>query len=162
MRRTLLFLALAALIPAAGATAQDHPDFSGTWKINLIKSDAPPAGRGGQQMDMSNVMQTITQTAEVLTVVQTGMGPERNLTYYLDGRESTNAAMRGEMKSTARWEANQLVIESTATMQTPNGERSITTKEVRSLSKDGKTMTLTSTTDTPMGTRTRKTVFDKQ
>jgi len=161
MRRTLLFLALAAMIPAAGATAQDHPDFSGTWKINLIKSDAPPS-RGGQQMDMSGLTLTITQTAEVLTIVQAGMGPERTTTYYLDGRESTNAAMRGEMKSTSKWDGDQLVTDGSATMQTPNGERTVTSKEVRSLSKDGKTMTVTTTTESPMGTRTRKTVFDRQ
>lgn len=161
MRRTLLFLALTSMIPAAGATAQDHPDFSGTWKINLIKSDAPP-GRGGQQMDMSGLTLTITQTAEVLTIVQTGMGPERTTTYYLDGRESTNAAMRGEMKSTSTWDGDQLLTNGSATMQTPNGERTVTSKEVRSLSKDGKTMTVTTTTESPMGTRTRKTVFDRQ
>lgn len=162
MRRILLFLALAAIIPAAGAAAQGPPDFSGTWKINLIKSDAAPAGRGGQQMDMSGLTMVITQTAEMLTIVQTGMGPERTTTYYLDGRESTNAAMRGEMKSTSTWDGAQLVTNGSATMQTPNGERTITVKEVRTLGKDGKTMTVTTTTDTPMGARTQKRVFDKQ
>jgi hypothetical protein len=161
MRRTLPFLALAAIIPAAGATAQDPPDFSGSWKINLIKSDAPP-GRGGQQMDLSKLMLTITQTAEALTIVQTGAGPDRTLTYYLDGRESTNAAQRGEMKSTSRWDADKLVTDGSATMETPNGPRTITTSEVRSLSKDGKTMTVSTTTESPMGTRTRKTVFERQ
>ena len=158
MRRTLLLLALAAL--PAGLLAQT-PDFSGTWKINMIKSDAPQ-GRGGQQMDMSGLTLTITQTAEALTIVQTGMGPERTTSYYLDGRESTNAAMRGEMKSTSTWDGEQLVTDGSATMQTPNGERTIKSKEVRSLSKDGKTMTVTTTTESPMGTRTNKRVFDKQ
>lgn len=160
MRRTLLFLTLAAFLPAMGATAQDHPDFSGTWTINLIKSDAPP-GRGGQQMDMSKLTLTITQTAEALTIVQSGMGPERTSTYYLDGRESTNAAMRGEMKSTSTWDGDKLVTEGSSTMQTPNGERTITISEVRSLTKDGKTMTISTTTDSPMGKRTQKRVFEK-
>jgi len=162
MRRILLFLALAAIVSAAGATAQDHPDFSGTWKINVIKSDAAPAGRGGQQMDMSNLTLTITQTAELLTIVQSGLGPERTTTYYLDGRESTNAAMRGEMKSTSKWDADKLVTDGSATMQTPNGERTVTIKEVRTLSKDGKTLTVSTTTDSPMGARTQKRVFDRQ
>jgi len=161
MRRIPLFLALALIVPATGATAQAHPDFSGTWKINLSKSDAPP-GRGGQQMDMSNLMVTITQTAETITMVQTGMGPERTTTYYLDGRESTNAAMRGEMKSTSKWDGEQLVTDGTATGQSPNGPVTMTIKEIRSLSEDGKTLTVSTTTDTPMGVRTRKTVFEKQ
>jgi len=161
MRRSLLLLTLAALLPISAAGAQT-PDFSGTWKINLIKSDAAPAGRGGQQMDMSNVMLTITQTAEQLTIVQAGMGPERTTTYYLDGRESTNAAMRGEMKSTSRWDGATLVTDGSATMDTPNGTRTITTTEVRSLSDDGKTLTVTTTSESPMGKRTNKRVFDKQ
>jgi hypothetical protein len=161
MRRSLLLLALAALLPISTAGAQT-PDFSGTWKINLIKSDAAPAGRGGQQMDMSNVTLTITQTAEALTIVQAGMGPERTTTYYLDGRESTNAAMRGEMKSTSRWDGATLVTDGSATMDTPNGTRTITTTEVRSLSDDGKTLTVTTTSESPMGKRTNKRVFDKQ
>jgi hypothetical protein len=163
MRRTLQFLALAAIIPVAGATAQGHPDFSGTWKVNLIKSDAAPAGRGGQQMDMSNLMVAITQTAELITIVQTGMGPERTSSYYLDGRESTNPGMRGaEVKSMTTWDEGALVTEGSSTFQGPNGEVTVKTKEVRTLSGDGKTMTVTTTSDSPMGTRTRKTVFDRQ
>jgi hypothetical protein len=160
MRRILQFLALAVVIPVAGATAQS-PDFSGTWKINLIKSDAPPA-RGGQQVDMSNLMLAITQTAEQLTIVQSGMGPERTSTYFLDGRESTNAGMRGEMKTTSTWDGAKLVTDGKAEAQTPNGPMTMTLNEVRSLSEDGKTMTVSTTTDTPMGKRTMKRVFEKQ
>jgi hypothetical protein len=161
MRRTLLFLALAAIVPVAAVTAQGHPDFSGTWKINMIKSDAPQ-GRGGQQMDMSGLTLTITQTAEALTIVQSGMGPERTMTYNLDGGESTNQMGRGEMKSTSKWDGATLVTEGSSTFDTPNGQRTMTMKEVRELSKDGKTLTVTTTNESPMGTRTRKSVFDKQ
>lgn len=159
--RRLLLCTLAILFATPAASAQT-PDFSGTWKINLIKSDAAPAGRGGQQMDMSGLTLVITQTAEAFTIVQSGMGPERTMTYYLDGRESVNAAMRGEMKSTSRWDGGDLVTDGSATMETPNGARTITTHEVRSLSKDGKTMTVTTTTDSPMGKRTSTRVFDRQ
>jgi hypothetical protein len=161
MRRILPFLLLAALVPATGVTAQDHPDFSGTWKINLAQSDAPP-GRGGQPVDMSNLVLTITQTGEMITIVQSGLGPERTTTYYLDGRESTNTAMRGEMKSTSTWDGDQLVTKGSSTFQGPNGEVTVSIHEIRSLSADGKTMTVSTTTDTPMGQRTQKRVFDKQ
>lgn len=160
MRRTLLLLTLAALLPAV-AIAQT-PDFSGTWKINMIKSDAAPQGRGGQQMDMSQMMLAITQTAEMITIVQSGTGQELTTSYHLDGRESTNAARRGEMKSKSKWDGGTLVTDGSATFEGPNGQVTMTMKDVRELSKDGKTMTVTSTTDSPMGQRTRKTVFDKQ
>jgi len=160
MRRVLFLVTLAALLPAT-AMAQT-PDFSGTWKINLIKSDAAPAGRGGQQMDMSGLTLTITQTADVLTIVQGGMGPERTVTYNLDGSETTNQMGRGEMKSTSKWEGAKLVTQGSSTFDTPNGQRTMTMKEVRELSKDGKTLTVTTTSESPMGTRTNKRVFDKQ
>jgi hypothetical protein len=160
MRRALLLLTLAALLPAS-AIAQT-PDFTGTWKINMIKSDAAPQGRGGQQMDLSKMVVAITQTAELITLVQSGTGQELTTSYYLDGRESTNAARRGEMKSKSKWDGDKLVTEGSATLEGPNGQMTLTMKEVRTLSGDGKTMTVTTTTDTPMGQRTRKTVFDKQ
>jgi hypothetical protein len=161
MRRIPLYLALALTVPAAAATAQT-PDFSGTWKVNVIKSDAPPA-RGGQQIDMSNLMLTITQTAEMLTIVQSGMGPERTASYYLDGRESTNAGMRGgEMKTTSKWDGATLVTEGTANVQTQQGATTMSWFETRSVSDDGKTMTVSTTTDSPMGKRTMKRVFEKQ
>ena len=162
MRRILTLLALAAMVSTAGAAAQT-PDFSGTWKINLIKSDAPPPGRGGQQMDMSNLMLTITQTAEAFTIVQSGMGPERTSTYFLDGRESTNPGMRGgDMKTTSTWDGAKLVTEGKATMEGQQGPMTMTWHEERTLSDDGKTMNVSTTTDTPMGKRTMKRVFEKQ
>jgi hypothetical protein len=160
MRRTLLLFTLAAMIPAAAAA--QVPDFTGTWKIDLIKSDAAPAGRGGQQMDMSQLTLTITQTAETLTIVQTGMGPDRTITYHLDGRESVNAGQRGEMKSTSRWDGATLVTDGVTHAETPMGAMTITTHEVRSLNKDGTEMTVTTTSDTPRGKMTRTTVFDRQ
>ena len=42
------------------------------------------------------------------------------------------------------------------------GEMKVKTKEVRTLSEDGKTMTVVSTFTTPQGERTRKAVYDKQ
>jgi hypothetical protein len=113
-------------------------------------------------MDLSKMVVAITQTAELITLVQSGTGQELTTSYYLDGRESTNAARRGEMKSKSKWDGDKLVTEGSATLEGPNGQMTLTMKEVRTLSGDGKTMTVTTTTDTPMGQRTRKTVFDKQ
>lgn len=162
MRRILTYLTLAAAVSATDATAQ-APDFSGTWKINLIKSDQMPQRPGGQQMDMSNLMLTVTQTAEALTIVQSGMGPERTSTYFLDGRESTNPGMRGsDMKTTSKWDGAMLVTEGKATMEGQQGPMTMTLHEERVLSDDGKTMTVSTTTDTPMGKRTMKRVFEKQ
>lgn len=162
MRPILTLLLCGTLLPVA-ATAQAPADFSGTWKINMSKSDPPPQGRGGmQQVDQSRIVLTITQTADMVTIVRSGGQMDLTTTYYLDGRESTNRMGRGEMKSTSRWDGAKLITEGAAEMETPMGAMSIETTETRELSADGKQMTVTVRSVTPRGTRTQKTVFDRQ
>ena len=98
---------------------------------------------------------TITQTGDKLTI-ETKFGDQvRTSTYNLDGSESTNAGRGGDSKSKAHWDGATLVIE------TVNASGS-TSKSVRSLSADGKTMTVVTTSQGPNGENTRKTVYDKQ
>ena len=164
MRTSLLTLtALATLAASAGAQAKT--DFSGTWKRNAEKSDpmGGPGGGGGGGGMMANATWTITQAADKITIALQAGEMNRTSTYSLDGKESVNPGMRGaEVKSTAKWEGASLVIESTQTMSGPNGDMTITSKEVRTLSEDGKTMTVVTTRTTPQGERTTKAVYDKQ
>lgn len=143
------------------AVGQAKPNFSGTWKINTEKSDPMMGGGGGGGgMGMMAAPITITQTETELVVERTMGEQVVKSTYYLDGRESTNPGMRGsESKSKARWEGTSLVIETTSVM----GENTVTSKEVRTLSEDGKTMTVVRTGPGRGGeVTTRKTVYDKQ
>jgi hypothetical protein len=104
---------------------------------------------------MGTAVTTITQSATQL-VIETKFGDQtRTTTYNLDGKESVNAGRNGDTKSTTHWDGATLVIESTSASGT-------TSKEVRSLSADGKTMTVVRTSQTPNGEMTRKTVYDKQ
>jgi hypothetical protein len=82
--------------------------------------------------------------------------------YALDGSESSNPGLRGgTVKSKTKWEGVALVTESSQTMTTPMGDRTMKTREVRSLSEDRKTMTLVSTIDTPRGKRTTTVTFNR-
>jgi hypothetical protein len=161
------FMASAALLASLAVTpalAQTKVDFSGAWKLNVEKSDPMGGGGGGGGGGgMRDAVTTITQTATELTLVTKFGENTRTLTYKLDGTESVNPGMRGgETKSKAKWDGATLVIESVSNMTGPNGDMQITSKEVRSLSADGKTMTVVTTSSTPMGERTQKRVFDKQ
>ena len=160
---TARFLSTAALLAAfatAPALAQAKPDFSGSWKLNVEKSD--PMGGGGGGM-MRDAVTTITQTATELTVVTKFGENSRTATYKLDGTESVNPGMRGgETKTKAKFDGATLVLEHTRNMSGPNGDMQVTSKEVRSLSDDGKTMTVVTTSQGPNGETTRKMVYDKQ
>ena len=149
MRRALQLAVMAAVILPFAARAQTKADFSGTWTLDTSKSDAPQ-GRGGRG-PAGPV--TIKQTANEIVI--------GTATYKLDGSESTNEMMgRGgpqQVKSKAHWDGAKLVIESTRDFQ----GMSITQKETRSLSADGKEMTVEQTTSTPQGERNTKQVFTK-
>jgi hypothetical protein len=154
--RVLAVAALVASLSVQQSLAQAKPNFAGTWKMNVEKSD-PMGGGGGGGMMSAPI--TITQTDTELTIERTVGDQVRKSTYYLDGRESTNPGFRGgESKSKARWEGDALVIETTSMM----GENLVTSKTVRTLSADGKMMTEVSTRPGPSGETTRKTVYDKQ
>ncbi|HLB54077.1 MAG TPA: hypothetical protein VJK71_03140 [Gemmatimonadales bacterium] len=161
--RILTVATLLTTLTVQSAVGQAKPNFAGTWKMNTEKSD-PMGGGGGMGGGMGGggmmAPLVITQTATELVEERTMGDQIRKSVYYLDGRESTNPGMRGgESKSKASWDGNALVIETTSMM----GENTITTKSVRTLSEDGKAMTVVTTRPGPSGeTTTRKTVYDKQ
>ncbi len=163
--------ALAAISLLAGPLAAQKPDFSGTWKINTEKSDpipAPPAGAGGAGqrpggMGGMRPSELFIMHSDSKMVIEQKMAERTTLlTYYLDGRDSKNPGMRGaEMTTKSTWVENTIVTNGENTFTTPMGEMTIKTHEVRSLSDDGKTMTIVSSATTPRGEMTRKTVYDK-
>ena len=162
--RILTTAALLATFAASPSLAQGKADFSGSWKMNVEKSDPMGGGGGGGGGGgmMRDAVTTITQTATELTIVTKVGENTRTATYKLDGSESVNAGMRGETKSKAKWDGASLVIENVSNVTGPNGDMQVTSKDVRSLSADGKTMTVVSTRQGQNGETTRKTVYDKQ
>jgi hypothetical protein len=101
-----MFAAVALVILAPGALAQNRPNFSGQW-----------IAAGEQTEHLS-----ISQDASTLTVKFRGPTREETVTYQLDGRESHNETItvRGEPwthVSQARWVSNALVIITTTTPQ---------------------------------------------
>jgi hypothetical protein len=158
MKPALVFAVMAAVVLPFTARAQSKPDFSGTWTLDTARSDAPlgRGGRGGGRGGATGPA-TIVQDAASLKITR----GDQTLTYKLDGSESTNQVMgRGgaqDVKSKAHWDGSKLVIETTRDFQ----GMSITTKETRSLSADGKEMTVETAATTPQGEMNSKQVFTK-
>jgi hypothetical protein len=166
--------AVVAVILTAALAAQAKPNFTGTWVMDPAQSDPParmggpgggppPGGPGGPGMGgpPQDVTLVIKQTDTELVIERKTGDSTATLTYKFDGSEVTNPGTRGETKSRSRWEGSTLVTESTQSMSTPRGDMTIQTKEVRSLDATGQVMTVQTTTQSPRGETTRKTVFKK-
>lgn len=167
-------LVLAGLL-ASTAQAQEKPNFSGTWKLDPAQSQMgggmgggrPGGGGGGGGGGGMGAAQevTIAQDGTTLRITMTVMGEARTQSFDLAGKPSTNqmamGRMGGEMVTTSTWDGNKLVTTGSSNITTPQGAMSIQTREVRSLSADGKTMTVETTRTTPMGENTTKLVYTR-
>jgi hypothetical protein len=189
---TLAILLAAVLALAAGTNfsgtwvrdndKSDQPSFGGR------PGGGGPGGGGpggGRARDMQVTLVLKQADNELLVTRKTTVGgeerPALEQRFTLDGKENTNPApqmgRRGggpgggpgggggtppQIKSKSKWDKNSLVIEGTMKVSTPNGEFDIETKDVYSLSADGKVLTVTTTRTTPQGDNTTKTVYNKK
>jgi len=151
---TAAVLTLLVSLPLA---AQTHPDLSGTWTIDAAKSDpqAAPAGRGRTGGLPPNQL-VIRQTPTELVLTR----GTQTLTFQFDGTE-TFWFQQGETRATAAWDGDKAVISWRKEVFTPAvGDYVKTTgKDVYSLS--GGELVQESTTVSPKGTTSSKTVYTK-
>ena len=102
----------------------------------------------------------IKQTDERLIVTEEAQGGPVMSSYGLDGKESTNRTGQATTKSKTKWEGAALVTDITRSMETPRGNFDMKSREIRSLSEDGKTMTVRTTVDTPRGKQTMTVTYE--
>ena len=153
--RTGLFPFMFLTLIVGIAQAQTRPNLSGTWKLNVSKSDfghgpAPEARTDKIVHEDPNLKDTITQSNQQGEITY-------DMHYTTDGKETTNTIRQNEFKSIAHWEGDQLAIESKGTLGRP-----VTLKDHWSLSGDGKTLTLQRHAAMALGSTDQKMVFDKQ
>lgn len=179
---------LAALV-AAGALAglaaapvqAQTPDFSGTWQLDRDASDMPERGggpRGGRgggpgrrggpgrgggpgAFGAAGTL-VITQSSDLLTIEQRTPRGGRSVSYRLDGGESTSPGPRGDLVTTSIWDGATLFTVGTLEISTPRGELSMDVIEQRSLSADGRTLTVQSVRMLPFGEAAATLVYRKE
>lgn len=156
MKKTVLItLALLAALALCAAGA-DTPDFSGTWKMNMAKSDL------GQMPVPDKYEMTVTHKepeVKAVTVTVGQMGERKSeAVYKTDGTETTNRMGQNETKSTAKWAGKVLNITTKGSFQ--GNAMEIQTKW--SLSDDAKVLTIDQTFKSDMGEFATKRVLDKQ
>jgi len=154
--RKALVTALFVTAFATSMIAQSKPNFSGTWKLNLAKSDFGPLPAPDSRTD---VIDHNDPTMKINTTQSGGQGDmTATLTYTTDGKEATNQIATREIKSTATWQGGTLVVNSKLMFN----DAEVTIKSVWTLSEDGKTLTQDSHITSPMGELDQKQVFEKQ
>ena len=175
MKRVLALAALAVLLgaPAATVSAQGT-DFSGTWNLDRNSSELPQGrgggrggggrrggGRRGGRGGLMAETLVITQTAASVTVEQQSDGQSRSIEYALDGSETTVQQGNGTLTVSASWDGATLVTEGTQSIETGRGNFTLDLTERRTLSSDGRTLTIETTRGTPRGSQTFRLVYQK-
>jgi len=130
---------------ATAALAATAPDFSGKWVF------VPAKSTNVGMMAGLEIHLVVEQNLDQLTVHERsayrGQPGSRELHYDLHGQVTANQSPMGEKAQTvAHWQGGQLL--STSTSEGAVAGSTVTRHEVRSLSADGKTMTVESTRGT--------------
>lgn len=155
IRRSLI--AIAALTLFSGLlSAQDKPNFSGTWKMNGEKSDFGPMPAP------EKLVRVIDHKDPEMQIKTTQSGQQGEVTselkYKTDGTESVNKMRGQDVKGVAKWEGDKLVVRSKREVQ--GMEISIT--ETWTATDAGKVLTVTNAIETPQGSFEAKIVLEKQ
>lgn len=155
IRKTALITFLLVL-PLVSVFAQQKTDFSGTWKLNVAKSDFGMLGGPTSRTDV------ITHKDPSLSNSVTAEGAqgkqEYTVSYTTDGKEAVNKIGEREIKSTLKWAGSNLAISSKFVYN----DMDVTGEATWVLSPDGKTLTISAHFTSAMGDADQKFVFEKQ
>lgn len=188
MKMKFVFAAAACLMLAAAAFAQDKaPSFSGHWELDVSKSKLDERARvQSMSLDVTQSAADIKIATKTTRMPRPdgapagggqggggGMGRgggfgggDNTMTYTLDGKETSidQPGPNGStpVKLTGKIDGGKLMISSTRTFSTPNGEITTSRKETWSLSADGGTLTIEQEQTTPRGTSSSTMVFVKK
>jgi hypothetical protein len=129
-------------ITAGVAFAAEHANFSGSWEFNAEKSN------NVGMMSQMKMIQTIEQSETVLDVhthaTFQGKDDDSKTHYDLTGKPASNESpMGGPAETVTKWQAGKLVTTWTSESAVAGGPK-VVRNETRSLSADGKTMTVES------------------
>ena len=141
MARTVQGTVLLLSLGLAAAAAQERPNFTGEWVMDMTRSES--AAQGPDVSPRRPVRMDITHTPTALTVKTATDERSESQTYSFDANQDRSRAVgtdgsanrKGE-QALARWQGEKLITE---TVYLVNG-MAATKTETRHLSADGKEM----------------------
>jgi len=145
-----------ALIVASAAFAA-APDLTGSWKLNLTKSDF------GQFPPPSSMSAKVTHADPKLTVALKMASENGDLdlssNYTTDGKECVNQGFGGsDTKTVASWQGETLHMQTKGAF----GDVAYTMTDKWTLSADGKILTIQRNFSSSMGEVDQKLILEKQ
>ena len=171
--KSVISAALGAVVLVASVAAHAAPNLAGTWVLDRSQSEmhkpdaAEGKGRHGPREGASRgeAKLTVAQDGNTLKVTRSRArdGKERTFTetYTLDGTERTSKGRHGATVTKALYDGNRLLVNTSHTMTTKEGERQMSRASVWTVSPDGQTLTIETTMQGPRGERQMKTVYQK-
>ncbi len=128
-----------AFLACAGLSAQTRPDFSGTWTMDLTRSEAAAQGT-----PIGPITITIRQIPEEITI-ETTRDDSTQIVRYLPAAAKVSGG--GERIGSFRWNGSQLIT----SLVTDISKQAVTVDEVRSLNPAGTEMTVDVTVNVQHG-----------
>ena len=172
--KNLMSWALGVVVLLAAAAGHAAPNLTGTWVLDRDQSEFPQRegtegkGRHGGQREShghGDAKLTVSQDGNTLKVTRSlaRKGKERTFTqtYTIDGTEQTSTAHRGTVVTKAVYDGDRLLVDTTHTQTTAEGERQMSRASVWTVSPDGQTLTIETTMQSPRGERQMKMVYQK-
>lgn len=163
-RRLAITTVLAAFVAVSSAqpAPTPRPNFAGTWKLNLEKSDLPDMLRPNSETD------TVAQTGDLVKVSIVSDSQMGKLAYSfaakLDGTDTPAAtddfppdSVFKILSSQAAWQGSSLVITQKSSFQDAVGTVTLTF----TISDDGKVLTKSTHISFDLGELDAKSVYDK-
>ncbi len=154
MHKLAVFVSL--LVCAIAAAQSPKPNFSGKWVLDPSRSDLGGSAEGITRIDMIDhqeprlVQNITTSTAQGNTAI--------TFVYTTDGKAGVTKVAKSQVRWTARWQGNQLVVVQSAPLKKGSAE----SKEIWQLSPDSKTLTVDRVMKAEGKSAHHKLVFTKQ
>lgn len=187
--KKIFFLAAIVCFSAVAGFSQAKPaDFSGTWVLDIAKSKLDErmriesmtltVGQTDKELKVTTETKRMAPPADAAAnptpggpggARGAGRGPgggDSTITYALDGKETVVEieGPNGKMpvKYNAVLETGKATLTSNRTFNGPNGEMQVTSKDVWTLSADGKVLTVAQERTSPRGSSSSTLVFNKK
>jgi hypothetical protein len=145
-----------AVLLAAASFAEGQPNFTGTWKLNVSKSDFGPLPGADSRTDV--IEQTEGGIKDKVTAANQQGKQDYTLSFKTDGTDTVNKVADREVKVSAKWTGPALAV----TTKLAFNDMEIKIEANWTLSADGATLTQAVHLTSTMGEADQKMVYEKQ